>query len=69
MEFVCFNRDFLPANEPLFNAQNRSFRYGDGLFETMKVYQSKILFEQFHYDRLMLGLKMLQVNRFGKHGQ
>ncbi|HTM91844.1 MAG TPA: aminotransferase class IV, partial [Flavisolibacter sp.] len=34
---------------------------GDGLFETMKVYQSRILFEQFHYDRLILGLKMLQI--------
>lgn len=61
MEFVCFNRNFLPANGPLFTAQNRSFRYGDGLFETMKVYQSKILLEQFHYDRLILGLKMLQI--------
>lgn len=61
MEFVCFNGNFLPANEPLFTAQNRSFRYGDGLFETMKVYQSKILLEQFHYDRLLLGLKMLQI--------
>jgi len=61
MQFVCFNGNFLPANEALFTAQNRSFRYGDGLFETMKLYQSKILLEQFHYDRLFLGLKMLQI--------
>jgi branched-chain amino acid aminotransferase len=61
MEFVCFNGNFLPANEPLFTAQNRSFCYGDGLFETMKVYQSGILLDQFHYDRLVLGLKMLQI--------
>jgi branched-chain amino acid aminotransferase len=61
MEFVCFNGNFLPANKPLFTKDNRSFRYGDGLFETMKVYQSKILLEQFHYDRLILGLKMLQI--------
>jgi branched-chain amino acid aminotransferase len=61
MDFVCFNRNFLPANEPLFTPQNRSFRYGDGLFETIKIYQSKIILEQFHYDRLVLGLKMLQI--------
>lgn len=61
MEFVCLNGNFLPANEPLFTAQNRSFRYGDGLFETMKVYESEIVLEQFHYDRLILGLKMLQI--------
>jgi branched-chain amino acid aminotransferase len=61
MDFVCFNGNFLPASEPLFTAQNRSFRYGDGVFETMKVYKGKILLEQFHYDRLFLSLKMLQI--------
>lgn len=61
MNFVCFNGNFLPADEPLFTPQNRSFRYGDGVFETIKIYKSKILFEQFHYDRLFLSLKMLQI--------
>jgi branched-chain amino acid aminotransferase len=61
MEFVCFNGKFLPKGEPLLTAQNRSFRYGDGLFETIKIYQSRILLEQLHYDRLILGLKMLQI--------
>lgn len=61
MEFVCVNGKFLSSGEPLFSAQNRSFRYGDGLFETIKVYQSRILLEQFHYERLLLGLKMLQI--------
>lgn len=51
----------MPADEALFTAQNRSFRYGDGIFETMKIYQAKILLEQFHYDRLVLSLKMLQI--------
>jgi branched-chain amino acid aminotransferase len=41
--------------------QNRSFRYGDGVFETIKAYKAKILLEQFHYDRLFLSLKMLQI--------
>lgn len=61
MNFVCFNRNFLPADEPIFNSQNRSFRYGDGVFETMKIYNGKILLDQFHYDRLFLSLKMLQI--------
>jgi branched-chain amino acid aminotransferase len=61
MNFICFNGKFLSFDEPLFTSQNRGFRYGDGVFETIKVYKSKILFEQFHYDRLFLGLKMLQI--------
>jgi branched-chain amino acid aminotransferase len=61
MNLICFNGNFLPANEPLFTSQNRSFRYGDGVFETIKIFKAKILFEQFHFDRLVLGLKMLQI--------
>lgn len=61
MDFICLNGNFLPAAEPVFTVQNRSFRYGDGVFETIKIYKGKILFEQFHYDRLFLGLKMLQI--------
>ena len=51
----------MPANEPVFTVANRSFRYGDGLFETMKVFKGKIILEQFHYERLFAGLKMLQI--------
>jgi branched-chain amino acid aminotransferase len=61
MDFVCFNGSFLPATEPLFTAQNRSFRYGDGVFETMKVCNGKIMLEQFHFERLVLSLKLLQI--------
>lgn len=61
MSVVCFNGNFLPEDEPLFTSRNRSFCYGDALFETIKVYKAKILFEQFHFDRLFLGLRMLQI--------
>jgi branched-chain amino acid aminotransferase len=62
MDFICFNGDFLPAEQPLFTVANRSFRYGDGVFETIKIYNEKILLHQFHYDRLLLGLKILQID-------
>lgn len=61
MDFICFNGSFFVADQPLFTAQNRGFRYGDGIFETMKIYKAAILLEQFHYDRLLLGLKLLQI--------
>lgn len=61
MNFICFNGKFLSGDQPVFTAQNRGFRYGDGVFETIKVYKSRMLFEQFHYDRLFLGMKMLQM--------
>ncbi|MBC7949539.1 MAG: aminotransferase class IV [Chitinophagaceae bacterium] len=41
-------------------ADNRGYRYGDGLFETMKVIKGKILLESYHFERLFKGLKLLQ---------
>lgn len=62
MNLVCFNGNFFSEREKLFSAQNRNFKYGDGLFETIKVYKGRILFGDFHFDRLFQGLKMLQID-------
>jgi branched-chain amino acid aminotransferase len=61
MGLVCFNGQFYHSGLPLFNGGNSSFRYGDGLFETMKIRNGKILFPEFHFDRLFLGMKMLGI--------
>lgn len=63
MTFVSFNGELYPSDAPLFSAQNRSFRYGDGLFETMKVLNERIILSSYHFDRLWLGLHMLQISQ------
>jgi branched-chain amino acid aminotransferase len=59
--FVLLNNEFLPYGT-LLEPGNRGFRYGDGLFETIKVSQGKILLEEFHFDRLFLGLGLMRMN-------
>ncbi len=39
---------------------NRSFRYGDGCFETMKIIDNKILLAKYHFERLFSSLQLLQ---------
>jgi len=41
-------------------ADNRGYRYGDGLFETIKIINGKIVLENFHFDRLFSGLIRLK---------
>lgn len=42
-------------------ADNKSYRYGDGLFETMKVMSGGICLESFHFERLFSSLQLLQM--------
>jgi branched-chain amino acid aminotransferase len=58
---ICFNGEFFAASEPIITAQNRGFKWGDGIFETMKIFKGKILLQQYHFDRLFVSLKMLQI--------
>ncbi len=58
---VCLNGDFFPAGAPLLSIQNRSYKWGDGVFETMKVCRGKLLLEDLHFERLFVSLQLLEV--------
>jgi branched-chain amino acid aminotransferase len=57
--FLCYNGKYIPATDPIFTADNRSFRYGDGFFETLKVYQGNVLLADLHFERLLASLHLL----------
>ncbi len=58
---VCYNGHFLAASTPLFTAANRGFKYGDGIFETARVANGKLLLAPYHFERLAVGLELLQI--------
>ena len=43
------------------SVSNRSFLYGDGVFETLKVVNNKILFFEDHYFRLMASMRIIRM--------
>ncbi len=63
MNHICFNGEILPAEEPVLLASNRGYRYGDGLFETMKLVNGEINLVSFHFERLFEGLSLLKFER------
>ncbi|MDB9888303.1 aminotransferase class IV [Polaribacter sp.] len=40
---------------------NRAFKYGDGIFETVKVLNNNVVFWEDHYFRLMSSMRMLRM--------
>lgn len=60
MAELMLNGKLLKADEPVLQASNRSYRYGDGLFETIKVRNGRIQLAAFHMERLFRGIALLQ---------
>jgi 4-amino-4-deoxychorismate lyase len=51
-----------PATIEALISENRSFKYGDGLFETMIFKNGEIQFIEDHFERLFSGMKLLKMN-------
>lgn len=58
---IILNGEFRPANAPSIMHNNRSFCYGDALFETIHAYQEKAHFFSDHYNRLTESMKILKM--------
>src|SRR5438309_10164247 len=62
---ICFNGDVYSADAPVLMVQNRSYKWGDGLFETIKVFDGQLLLGTLHFERLFTSLKLLQIETGG----
>ncbi|WP_028890887.1 aminotransferase class IV [Tenacibaculum sp. 47A_GOM-205m] len=58
---VNFNGALIAENEVQLSTQNRAFKYGDAIFETIKVVNGKVVFLEDHYFRLMASMRMLRM--------
>ena len=57
---INFNGKIQDTNFQL-SVSNRSFLYGDGVFETLKIVNNKILFFEDHYFRLMASMRIIRL--------
>lgn len=56
-DYIIYNGDFYEADKPVLKVHNRAFRYGDGLFESIRIINGKLYNFSGHYDRLLAGMK------------
>ena len=57
---INFNGSILSQDSNILT-QNRAFLYGDGVFETVKIINNKILFLEDHYFRLMSSMRVVRM--------
>jgi len=66
VNYINFNGRMMVASESVLTVENRSFRYGDGLFETMLWVEGRIRLLNYHAERLKKGLKTLHIEGWEK---
>ena len=58
---VNFNGEIQDASDVSISIENRGFKYGDAVFETIKFSNGKLNFWEDHYFRLMTGMRIIRM--------
>lgn len=61
MHIVCLNGAFIPLTDALLHCDERGFRFGDGVFETIPVHYGAPYLLAYHLQRLEAGLNALSI--------
>ena len=65
-QFINFDGNILPADQMVFSINNRAFRYGDGLFESMRYMKGELRFPDLHMERIRKGMKLLKFDNYSQ---
>jgi branched-chain amino acid aminotransferase len=58
---INIDGNLVADNEASLSVSNRGFAYGDAVFETIRVVNSKIMFWEDHYFRLMASMRIMRM--------
>lgn len=60
MRYFIFNSKSFPEGQPILSPDSRAIRYGDGLFETLKLVNGRLILADEHFSRLWKGMQLLK---------
>lgn len=60
--YISYNGTIHSLEEPVLSVNNRAFRYGDGLFDTIRVMDGQPLFLGRHTQRLLESMRFMKMN-------
>ncbi len=58
---INLNGELLYPENIKISTENRAFKFGDAIFETIKIVNNKVVFWEDHYFRLMASMRMLRM--------
>jgi len=58
---INYNGELMFDENVKLSSENRGFKYGDAIFETIKVSNNRVIFWEDHYFRLMSSMRMLRM--------
>jgi branched-subunit amino acid aminotransferase/4-amino-4-deoxychorismate lyase len=61
-KFIKFNNQIIAKETPLFTLANRSFSYGDGFFESIRITGAEMPFIKNHFERIKETANILEIN-------
>lgn len=64
MPYILFNDQFLAQDSAVLSANNRAFKYGDSLFETLLMCNGKLQFPELHAERIKTAMKLLKMEGY-----
>lgn len=68
MQYINFNGNIFPEHEALLPVTNRAYRYGDGFFETIVMFNKKFPLLDYHWSRIEFSAQVIAgvlPSRFG----
>lgn len=61
-QYILHNDEFILADQPVLAVSNRGFKFGDGLFESMRMAGGKLKYAEQHAERLKEGMQALKMD-------
>jgi len=61
-QYILHNDEFILADQPVLAVSNRGFKFGDGLFESMRMAGGKLKYAEQHASRLKEGMQALKMD-------
>ena len=63
---INFNGGLFPEDQAVLSISNRGYKYGDGLFESMRWMKGELKYADLHADRLCRGMRTLKIEGYSE---